>query len=254
MSLTHLSLFSGIGGIDLAAEWAGFETVQFCEIDPYCRRVLANNFPGVPIHDDIHTFNAVHFRGVDLVSGGFPCQDISGANSRGQGIGGPKSGLFFQLLRVVSECKPLVILLENSPFLRTRGSDRVLSELERIGYTCGAFVVGAANAGAPHERQRAYVVAHLSNVSRLQAHQTPILIGATSQAKERTRAIFKQRDGLPESASYWSIHQPPFPGVDDGIPHRVDRNRALGNTVCPHAVYPILKAIADCLRSSEDGA
>lgn len=160
--MTHLDCFSGIGGFSIAAEWAGFKTVGFCEIDPFCRRVLAKNFPGVPIHDDITTFPASEYGGVTLVSGGFPCQDVSSANVEGLGLDGSRSGLWCQLLRVVRIARPAWIVAENVYNLIHRGIDRVISDLEAIGYTVWTFVLGAGNTGAPHIRKRVFVVAHLN--------------------------------------------------------------------------------------------
>ena len=161
---THLDLFSGIAGFALAARWAGYETVQFCEIDSFCQTVIAKNFPGVPIHDDITNFDGRPFRGrIGLLTGGFPCQQISVAGG-GEGLikadGTPtdKSGLWFELLRVIRECRPDRIVVENVPALRTRGIDTVLEGLEEAGYTCWPLVVGADDVGATHRRKRVWIV------------------------------------------------------------------------------------------------
>lgn len=156
--MTHLSLFSGIGGIDLAAHWAGFETVAFVEKDPFCQKVLAKNFPGVPIYDDVSTFNGKQFAGVDLISGGFPCQDISSANKRATGLDGARSGLWFQMLRIIDEAKPRWVVAENVRQLINMGIDVCLDGLENIGYETGAIVVPAAGVGAWHKRDRVFIV------------------------------------------------------------------------------------------------
>jgi DNA (cytosine-5)-methyltransferase 1 len=158
--LTHLSLFAGIGGIDLGLSRAGSRCVGMVEIDPFCRAVLAKNFPGVPLFQDVRSFDARAFAGsVDLVAGGFPCQDISVAG-KGAGIDGARSGLWSEMLRVVREVRPAWVLAENVPALRTRGADRVLGDLEGEGYACWPLLVGAGDVGAPHRRQRVWIVAH----------------------------------------------------------------------------------------------
>jgi len=165
--VTHLSLFSGIGGIDIAAHWAGFETIAFVEREPFCQLVLAKNFPGVPIHDDVTTFDAESFRGrVTLLSGGFPCQDISIAG-KNAGLSGERSGLWFAMLDVISRVKPRFVLAENVAALYSRGIDTVLSGLEEAGYTAEPFVVAASDMGAPHRRQRVFIVAERRELAEL---------------------------------------------------------------------------------------
>jgi len=237
-----LDLFSGIGGFSLAAQWAGIETIQFCEIDPFCQKVLAKNFAGVPIHDDIRTFDSKPFRGrIDLLTGGFPCQDVSCANPSGKGLDGERSGLWAEMLRIIRECKPSFVVAENVAALRIRGADRVLSDLESAGYTCGAFVVRADYAGAPHRRKRVFIVAYSDILAGLQTDAT-----ACTEREERNTwndALRGVRGAEPRS--YWQIHQPPISGVDDGIPYRMERNIALGNSIVPQVVYPILQAIKE---------
>lgn len=152
-----LSLFSGIGGMDLAASWAGFETVAMVEIDPFCQKVLRKNFPGALIFGDINEFDATPFRGVDIVCGGFPCQDISIAG-KGEGLTGARSGLWYTMLSVIRCAGPRFCLVENVPALYGRGIDTVLCGMEEAGYACEAFVVGASDVGAPHRRKRVFIV------------------------------------------------------------------------------------------------
>jgi DNA (cytosine-5)-methyltransferase 1 len=154
-----LDLFSGIGGFALACERVGIRTVGFCEVDPFCRAVLAKHWPGVPIHDDVRTLDPAAFRGVELIVGGFPCQDVSAAG-KGEGIGGTRSGLWFEMARIIAGVRPRWCLIENVSALRTRGADRVLADLEEIGYDAWPFVVGAWAVGAPHRRDRVWIVAH----------------------------------------------------------------------------------------------
>ena len=239
--------------------------------------------------------------------GGFPCQDISGAG-RGVGIDGERSGLWSEMLRVVRECRPLWVVAENSPFLRTRGSDRVLGDLEASGYAARAVVVGAGSAGAPHLRARTFVVAHIEGIGRYalrpesaawdgHARTTGLAHGRVVADSERVqggeRHDTAQERGWQDEAEQtrmgagggclvanghrrprhareassvsiggqesigavsradmpWSVCEPPVPGVDAGLPHRVDRTRALGNAVVPQVAYPFLKAIHDQLET-----
>lgn len=159
--LTVLDLFSGIGGISLGLEsTGGFRTVAFCEVEPFPRAVLAHHWPEVPIHDDVRTLSASALADrVNVVAGGFPCQDISVAG-KGAGIDGARSGLWAEMFRLVRELRPDWVLAENVPALRTRGADRVLGDLESAGYACWPLVVGARHVGAPHRRDRVWIVAH----------------------------------------------------------------------------------------------
>jgi DNA (cytosine-5)-methyltransferase 1 len=156
--MTHLSLFSGIGGIDLAAEWAGFRTVAFVERDKFCQKVLAKHWPGVPIYDDITTFDAEPFRGVDLVSGGFPCQDISAAGKQ-EGLSGDRSGLWFEMLRVIEQARPAWAVAENVANLVAMGIDSCLLGLESAGYSARTVIVPASAVGSVHKRERCFIIA-----------------------------------------------------------------------------------------------
>jgi DNA (cytosine-5)-methyltransferase 1 len=157
--LRHVSLFSGIGGIDIAAERAGFTTVLFCECDPYCQAVLRKHWPGVPIIDDVRKVNRESVNGgIDLISGGFPCQPVSCAGKR---LGkGDDRWLWPEMLRVVAELRPRWVLGENVAGLLSMGIDGVLSDLEGIGYEVQPFVIPACAVNAPHRRDRVFIVAH----------------------------------------------------------------------------------------------
>lgn len=158
-----LDLFSGIGGFALAARWMGWETVGFCEIELFCQRVLRKHWPDVWLHDDIKllTSNAIRRNcgTVDLICGGFPCQDLSAAG-KGAGIHGSRSGLWWDMQRVIAEIQPRWVVVENVPALRTRGSDAVLASLEDAGYSVWPLVVGAWAVSAPHRRDRVWIVGH----------------------------------------------------------------------------------------------
>ena len=162
---TAISLFSGAGGLDLAARWAGIRTVCYVERESYAQAVLMSNFrrgwlDEAPIWDDVCTFKGKPWRGVDVVFGGFPCQDVSYAG-RGRGLRkGTRSGLWIQYARIIREVRPRVVIVENVPGLMRRGLARVLGDLAAAGYDARWEVVSAASVGAPHKRERIFIVAH----------------------------------------------------------------------------------------------
>ena len=159
LTLRLLDTFSGIGGFSLAARWlGGIETVQFVEREPFCQQVLAKHWPEVPIHDDICTFQPEP-GSADIVCGGFPCQDISQAG-KGAGLAGSRSGLFYELLRVVRLVGPRYIVLENVAAITYRGMDDVLGALAEAGYDAEWACIPAAAVGACHQRDRWWCVAY----------------------------------------------------------------------------------------------
>lgn len=159
MAWNVLDLFSGIGGMSLGLERAGMRTIAFCDSEPFCRDWLDQQWPGVPCFEDVRQLHAGLVRErVDVIAGGFPCQDVSVAG-KGAGIEGERSGLWVEMFRLVRELRPRWVLVENVPALRTRGADRVLGDLESEGYTCMPLVVGADDVGAPHRRKRVWIVA-----------------------------------------------------------------------------------------------
>ena len=159
MALRILDLFSGIGGFSLAARWiGGFEMVQFVERDPFCQRILRKHWPDVPIHDDICTYDPEP-RSADVVVGGFPCQDISQAG-KGAGLSGERSGLFYELLRIVRVVEPRYVVLENVAAILGRGLDDVLGALAEAGYDTEWACIPASAVGACHQRDRWWCVAY----------------------------------------------------------------------------------------------
>ena len=152
----HLDLFSGIGGFALAAYWAGFETVAFCEQDRFCQGVLGRHWPHVPIIDDVHDFRGGDYGATDLLTGGFPCQPFSTAGQRR----GEKDdrALWPQMARVIQEARPTWILAENVAGIVSLGIDDVLADLEGMEYACQTFIVPACAVGAPHRRDRVWIV------------------------------------------------------------------------------------------------
>lgn len=165
-----LDLFSGIGGISLAIEpWC--RTVAYCENDPYAQGVLqtrmaSNDLDTAPIWDDVRTLRVTDLpERVELIAGGFPCQDLSVAGN-GRGLDGERSGLFWQVYRLAKEVRPAFLFLENVPAIRTRGAAVVISALADLGYDCRWDVLSASDVGAPHKRDRWWLLAHATSLGR----------------------------------------------------------------------------------------
>jgi DNA (cytosine-5)-methyltransferase 1 len=162
-SVNELALFAGAGGGILGGQLLGWRTVCAVEYDPYAAGVLLARqndglLPPFPIWDDVRTFDGRPWRGrVDVVSGGFPCQDISAAG-KGAGIDGERSGLLVQMARIIGEVRPRFAFVENSPMLTSRGLGVVLGDLAALGFRCSWGVLGAADVGAPHLRERIWIV------------------------------------------------------------------------------------------------
>ena len=171
MGLTHGSLFTGIGGIDLGLEWAGFETLWQVEIDNFCNKVLAKRWPNVPRFLDVKGVGKHNLKSVDLISGGFPCQDLSrAAGGKERGLF-ERSGLWFEYARIVRELRPHWVLVENVPDLKNKGADQVLSDLEGAGYSCWPSVVGLETLGAPFKRERVFILARDNSYDNPDLHQ-----------------------------------------------------------------------------------
>ncbi len=222
MTLSVGSLFAGIGGFDLGLErTGGFKTKWQVEIDPYCQRVLAKHWPDVKRYGDIRTVTDVER--VDVLCGGFPCQDISLSGSGG-GLDGERSKLWFEYLRLIHLVRPKYILIENSPALLRRGVARVLGGLAAAGFDAEWSVLSASDFGAPHERERIWIVAY-SNESNGRKG-----VGAQS---DRQGQIFAEdhRSRLP----VWLQTTSRFIGMDDGVRGRFYRSRVggLGNSILP---------------------
>jgi len=157
--LTFGSLFAGIGGFDLGLERAGMRCEWQVEIDPYARAVLAKHWPDVRRHEDVRTFPPPEGEwGVDVICGGFPCQDISVAG-KGAGLAGARSGLWYEYARIIGELRPRYVIVENVAALLARGMGTVLGDLSALGYDAEWHVISAAAVGAPHRRERVWVVA-----------------------------------------------------------------------------------------------
>ena len=182
-----LDLFSGIGGFSLGLERSGaFKTVAFCEIEPYCQKVLAKHWPQVPIYDDVRTITAERLAtdgiAVDAICGGFPCQDISCAG-KGAGIEGERSGLWFEYARIIGELRPRYVIVENVSALLSRGLDRVLGTLAALGYNAEWHCIPASAVGAPHRRDRMWIVANSTSLGRPEGNLRNQAINRQSFAK-----------------------------------------------------------------------
>lgn len=233
MSLTFGSLFAGIGGFDLGLERAGMRCKWQVEIDPYCRRVLAKHWPDVRRHDDVRTFPPAEGDwDVDLICGGFPCQDISNAHTNGKrhGLDGERSGLWVEFSRVVGTLRPRWVLVENSPAWR-RWTPGVCDDLCRLDYCPTPFELEAASFGAPHARPRVYVVAH-ANIDG-----------------ESPCPFDVETSGLSSAASiggHWRTTRPVSMGLDDGVPSELVL-RSYGNAVVPQVAQWIGERILEAL-------
>lgn len=153
--MTHGSLFSGIGGFEQAAQWVGIPTLWNCEIASYPRRVLERRFPETKRYEDVKKLSNPEY--VDIINGGFPCQDISLAG-KGVGIIGTRSGLWYEMYRIVREVRPKYVIIENSPALVISGFEQVLCDLSKIGYDAEWQCISNYAFGYPHKRERLYLL------------------------------------------------------------------------------------------------
>ena len=243
--MKSIELFAGIGGIALAAEWAGVETVAFCERDPFAQKVLNKNFPNVPIFDDVCTLNRKtleengvidHGGTVDIVSGGFPCQPFSIAGKR-EGKEDDRD-LWPEMFRIIKELKPRWVVGENVANFVNMELDRTFFDLENIGYEGRAFVIPACAVNAEHRRDRVFIVAYSDSehvergieekVQRKPSLQRFVPYGSFKEIRKRSE-----------------VHEPKLCRTFNGIPGQVDRLRSLGNAVVPQQIYPIFKAIME---------
>lgn len=262
MKLRVLDLFSGIGGFSLGLErTGGFETVAFCEIEPFCRDVLAKHWPGVPCHDDVKTLSAEPGC-ADVVCGGFPCQDVSHAGKRA-GLSGERSGLYRELVRTIRVVQPKYAIVENVAALLGDGMGTVLGDLAESGYDLEWDCVPAKALGAPHERDRVWIIAHAASIGCGQGREgrppdsfarvrDAALWNASNPASARLEGRLESeasREALAVAACGYSnpwrawTDEPEISGVDDGFPNWVDSTRATGNAVVPQIPELIGRAI-----------
>jgi len=250
--VNELHLFAGAGGGILGGMLLGHRCIGAVEIEPYAQQVLLARqrdgiLPEFPIFSDIRTFDARPYAGrVDIVAGGFPCQDISIAG-KGAGLDGERSGLWGEMARVIREVRPGYVLVENSPALTARGLGRVLGDLAEMGFDAQWGVVSAADVGAPHLRERIWIVAYAQCDASVERSQLSVLRRRAQQAEQvglGRRGITLphtsgERHGAQEEQvrprrhgalnGGWWASEPGMGRVADGMANRVDRLRALGN-------------------------
>jgi DNA (cytosine-5)-methyltransferase 1 len=251
--LTHFSLFTGIGGLDLSAEWAGFQTVGQCEWADYPTKVLEKHWPDVPRWRDIRsvTKQSVEDRGIsaiDIISGGFPCQPFS--------VAGLKKGkdddryLWPEMCRVISELQPTWVFGENVANIVNMALDQVLSDLENINYTVQPFIIPACAVNSFDRRDRTFIIAHINSKLR-KTHDYETKMGCKqSEAYSKKWAEFQFVVGGNYTFSFQEKDESKLCGDDDGVRNRLDEDRlkCLGNAVKPQQAYPIFQAIADIER------
>lgn len=222
--LTFGSLFAGIGGFDLGFERAGMQCLWQVEIDDYATQVLAKHWPHVKRYRDIRDVGKHNLERVDVICGGFPCQDISYAG-KGAGLDGERSGLFFELMRVVGEVGPRVVVLENVAALLTRGLDRVLGTLASFGFDAEWHCIPAAAFGAHFRGDRVFIVASCSAAGCLRWQRERPSARGTWSEQQFTRLV--------EQEVRLCVPAGKIQRVSDGLPNRVHRIRGLGNAVVP---------------------
>jgi DNA (cytosine-5)-methyltransferase 1 len=256
--MNELALFAGAGGGILGGKLLGWRTVCAVECESYAASVLAARqndgvLQAFPIWDDVRTFDGNAWRGVvDVVSGGFPCQDISVAG-KGAGIIGERSGLWTHMARIIGEVRPRFVFVENSPALLTRGLGVVLGDLASLGYDCKWRVLGAVDVGANHKRDRLWIVANAKRAGARWSSDTRIAFdpNQSGEGLEEGESGRPNRDGMANSeifyaqglkdgsrqikfggSGWWGI-EPDVGRVVDGVAARVDRLKAIGNGQVP---------------------
>lgn len=239
--MNELALFAGAGGGILGGKLLGWRTVAAVEWEPYPASVLIQRqndgiLPPFPVWDDVQTFDGRPWKGiVDVVSGGFPCQDISSAG-RGAGIGGERSSMWYHMLRVITEVQPKYAFVENSPHLRTKGLTTVLQGLAEVGYDAAWGVLSAEDCGANHQRKRMWILATNPNLPQCQRR------GISRRGKT------KYSDA--RMGTWWET-EPTIHRVDDGVAHRMDRLKAVGNGQVPIVAATAFLQLKEMLDSLE---
>ena len=288
-SLKILDTFAGIGGFSYAAHElvGGFQTTQFVEIDPFCQKVLKKHFPKVPCHDDIKTFTAYPGQ-YDVITGGFPCQDISVAGRREGITDQSRSGLFYELIRVIRLVRPKFVVMENVAAILNNGLDIVLGELSEAGYDAEWSIISASSLGAAHRRSRWWCVAYTNDYGSSSSSINEINDEADSSTQKRQNQVSKSSGSSESSDSrivrsfernvtnsnseglqrkilskmesgIWSakhtrrldpnwrsyVSKPILPRGSYGLSNRVDRTKALGNSIVPAVAAIPLQRVHD---------
>jgi len=264
----HLDLFSGIGGFALAADWVWPGEVEhiFCEIEPFCKKVLKKHWPEAVIHNDITKLDGKQYAGtVDILTGGFPCQPVSVAGNR-KGNEDAR-WLWPDMCRVINTVRPRWVIAENVINLINLGLDEVLDDLEASGYETTVLGIPACAVGLPHKRDRLWIVACAdgfkwrseSQFADSQGGQTwhqsggsnIIVPDAHSEGLERhvcevLERAGKRRQDTDIAGSDWRSPAPRICGKSDGIPNVMDRLKSLGNAIVPQVAAVIMQAIKEC--------
>jgi len=267
--MKHASLFSGIGGFDLAAAWMGWENVFQVEIDPFCNKVLEKHFPNTKRYLDVKTFDASEYWGsIDILTGGFPCQPFSSAGKR-KGTNDDRY-LWPEMLRIIREVKPAWIVAENvrNILVIEQGMvfERICSDLENAGYEVWPVVLPACSLNAPHRRDRVWFIAYSQEASNsgraskvseedgrsvrnnLSKSGNPDRVHAANSKSVRPQRFddrsWEAQSGRDSWEQNWPEVATEFCRVDDGVPDRVDRLESLGNAIVPQVAFQIFKSIA----------
>lgn len=229
--LRTMHLFAGAGGGILADILLGHQPVCAVEINSYCQQVLAarqedGSLPWFPIFDDVAKFDGKKWMGlIDIVAGGFPCQDLSSSGS-GDGLDGERSGLWFEMARIIGEVRPRFVFIENSPNLAHNGLSRVLCDLASMGFDAKWGVIGASDAGAPHQRERIWIFANSSGFGQQ-------IEGGVVWPFSSEKNAYREADSLVHAFQRKSL---PFVcGSHDGMAQSVERLTAIGNGQAPYA-------------------
>lgn len=311
--LRHLDLFSGIGGFALACSWAGFKTVGFSEIDPFCEKVLCKHWGNVPNYGSVRNIHKIP--DLDLITGGFPCQPFSVAGKQ-KGRNDDRH-LWPEFRRIIELNRPAFVVAENVTGIIAMELDNIIDDLEAIGYETQTYIIPACAVGAPHQRKRIWIVAHAMrdqcdsgidsesgskiesnwkrDVTAVQAEWAGLFpkswktftfqkwIGSISDTSNQPNiqtdsSVIAQRSewesrhinscqcGTTSAIDDWQKDESgisrmddgvsawldrdliPLPGVENGLPNIINRNKSLGNAIVPQVIYPILRAIALILK------
>lgn len=284
--MNELALFAGAGGGILGGHLLGWKTVCAVEREPYAASVLMQRqndgiLPPFPIWDDVCTFDGKPWRGlVDVVSGGFPCQDISAAGN-GAGIDGERSGLWREMARIIGEVRPRLVFVENSPLLVSRGLALVISDLAKMGYDSQWCIVSASNCGAPHKRDRIWIVAHAESIRHGQGREARDISGQDGRQDRPLRTVTGSSSSEPENMANAASERQSghgeygYPGdssqdrewkasdainerkraewptepcvgrVADGVAARMDRLKAIGNGQVPRVAATAFRILTD---------
>lgn len=250
--LTHGSLFSGIGGFELGAELAGIPTIWNCEIEEFQRAILKKQFKNTIQYNDIRKLT--NPEKVNIISGGFPCQDISSAGG-GAGIDGEKSGLWAEMYRICGEVRPEYIIIENSPNLTIRGFERVLCNLSQIGYDAEWQCLRGTDFGMPHFRNRIYCIAYNLQTGRSRSSQI-IFANKGNLGKHLKPYLQNDGDAIWTAREYAKagrlvLHKPKDCRNDDELSKWMDRVGGLGNAVMPvvsNYLFECVKAHYEAVR------